>query len=174
MHRTTPDWEFLLRDPGPPPPAVPRASRLLAAARTARAARILHRYGWPRAQQYLRTMRPLHTMAPDREPALRLAHREVQPCLTVLRVVEPNALCLPRSYALAVHLSALGLPAEVVIARQRTSVGARFAFHAWAELHGEVLADIPGVQSGFTVLQRVGAEQLLAPRGDLSRPGAAR
>lgn len=154
------DWEFLLWDPGPPPPRPLRRTRLLAAARTVRAARLLRRRGWPAAQRRLRALRPaVHdlTAPPD---AIRLARREVLPCLTALRLADPNALCLSRSYALATYLTTLGLPVQVVVARQRSSVGGRFACHAWAELYGEVLADIPGVRTGFTVLQRFGSEQV--------------
>jgi hypothetical protein len=75
----------------------------------------------------------------------------------VLRIFVPDALCLARASALAAYLGALGLPAEVVLGRQRTRTNARFAFHAWTELGGEVLNDIPGVQSGYAVLQRVPA-----------------
>ncbi|WP_169314249.1 lasso peptide biosynthesis B2 protein [Streptomyces piniterrae] len=168
-------WEFLLwdNDPGPPPLPVPRRLRLLAAVRTAQALRVLRRRGWQDAQRYLRELRPLPLAAGLRpSDAVRLARREAQPCLTVLRMAEPEALCLPRSYALATYLSVLGLPAEVVVARQRSSIGGRFAFHAWAELYGEVLADIPGVQSGFTVLQRVGcAHAVRAPEAEHG-PGA--
>lgn len=138
--------------------------RLLAAARTVRAARLLRRRGWGEAQRYLRAQRPVvHAdVRLRREPseAVRLARREVLPCLTALRLADPNALCLARSYALVTYLTALGLPAELVVARQRSSIGGRFAFHAWAELYGEVLADIPGVRTGYTVLQRVGSEQV--------------
>ncbi len=82
------------------------------------------------------------------------------PCLTWLRLADPEALCLPRSYALVTYLTTLGLPAEVVVARQRSSIGGRFAFHAWAELYDEVLGDIPGLGTGFTVLQRIGSQEV--------------
>ncbi|MGV9881555.1 lasso peptide biosynthesis protein [Streptomyces sp. NPDC003006] len=83
---------------------------------------------------------------------------------TVVRLFDPDALCLTRSSALAVHLSALGVPAETVIARQRSPIGAPFACHSWTELHDEVLNDVPAaVQSGHTVLQRVGCPPLSEP-----------
>ncbi len=160
VRKPTADWEFLLWDPGPEPPRPPRWARLLAAARTVRAARRLRRHGWPEAQRRLRELRPA-MRAPARPPdAVRLARREVLPCLTALRLADPNALCLPRSYALATYLTTLGLPVELVVARQRSSIDGRFACHAWTELHGEVLADIPGVRTGFTVLQRFGSEHV--------------
>ncbi|MET9964881.1 lasso peptide biosynthesis B2 protein [Streptomyces sp. NPDC006356] len=162
------EWEFLLWGPGPadraaPPPRPPRGARLLAAARTVRAARLLRRRGWPDAQRQLRAQRPVSRYADTRrEPsrAVRLARREVLTSLTVLRLADPDALCLPRSYAIVTYLTALGLPAEIVVARQRSSIGGRFAFHAWAELYGEVLGDIPGVRTGYTELQRVGSEHV--------------
>ncbi|WP_217210739.1 lasso peptide biosynthesis B2 protein [Streptomyces sp. AC550_RSS872] len=170
-------WEFLLWDPGPvgqaaTPPRPPLGTRLLAAARTVRAACLLRRRGWPDAQRQLRAQRPV--VRDDdtwREPsqAVRLARREVLTSLTALRLADPDALCLPRSYAIVTYLTALGLPAEIVVARQRSSVGGRFAFHAWAELYGEVLGDIPGVRTGYVVLQRVGSEHL--GRADADRSG---
>ncbi|MFE0251377.1 lasso peptide biosynthesis B2 protein [Streptomyces sp. NPDC059010] len=165
MNNPTADWEFLLWDPGPAPARPPRRARVLAAARTVRAARLLRRRGWPEAQRYLHSLRPVTRHDTEPPEAIRLARREVLPCLTALRLADPNALCLPRSYALAVHLSTLGLPVEVVVARQRSSIGGRFAFHAWAELYGEVLADIPGVRTGFTVLSRFGSEHVPRVQG---------
>ncbi|QOV36966.1 lasso peptide biosynthesis B2 protein [Streptomyces ferrugineus] len=156
----TADWESLLWDPGPAAHRPPRRARLLAAARTVRAARLLRRRGWPEAQRYLRTLRPTVRRRTEPAEAIGLARREAPACLTALRLADPEALCLARSYALAVHLTTLGLPVEVVVARQRSSIGGRFACHAWAELHGEVLADIPGVRTGFTVLQRFGSEHV--------------
>ncbi|MEV1079645.1 lasso peptide biosynthesis B2 protein [Streptomyces sp. NPDC050211] len=160
MKDPTADWEFLLHDPGPPPPRPPRRARLLAAARTVRAARLLRRRGWPDAQWYLRTLRPASQAPWEPTEAVRLARSEVLPCLTWLRLADPDALCLPRSYALATYLTTLGLPAEVVVGRQRSSIGGRFAFHAWAELYDEVLGDIPGLKAGFAVLLRVGSEEV--------------
>lgn len=158
--RATADWAFLLWGPdaaGPVPRTSPTA-RLTAAVRTAQALRTLRRHGWgPATQSCLRDVRPAaraHHGLPE-AAALRVARRELPHCQLVVRLVEPDALCLARSFALAVYLSALGLPAETVIARQRTSIGARFAFHSWTELHGEVLNDIPGVRTGHTILQRV-------------------
>ncbi len=131
---------------------------------TARGLRLLHQDGWGPAHRVLRDLRPgpgadAHGSLPP-PVAVRLAHRELPGSHIVLRLCEPNALCLPRSFAFALWLSALGLPAEVVVARQRTSVSARFAFHAWTELHGEVLNDIPGVRTGYGVLQRVSSRHL--------------
>ncbi|MFM9369849.1 lasso peptide biosynthesis protein [Streptomyces sp. Da 82-17] len=156
------EWESLLWDPGPAVPRPPRQVRLLAAGHTLRAARLLRRRGWPDAQRHLRAQRPVvrDTGPQERAAAIRLARREVLPCLTALRLADPEALCLARSYALVTYLTALGLPAEVVVARQRSSIGGRFAFHAWAELYEEVLGDIPGVRTGHTVLQRVGSERV--------------
>lgn len=165
MNSVSAEWEFLLQetDGVPPPPAVPLRLRMTATARTVHALRVLRRRGWPEAQRCLREMVPAAPLGAEVSPpvALRLAHRQMVPCLTALRMAEPNALCLPRSFAIATYLSALGLPAEIVIARQRTTIGARFSFHAWAELYDEVLADIPTVQFGFTVLQRVGSEEAM-------------
>jgi hypothetical protein len=173
VNRIAGDWEFLLwdTDPTPSPSRVPVAPRLVAAARTARGLRVLRRHGWGTAQCYLRDLRPAAEARAELTPrmALRLARREVLPCHLVLRLVEPNALCLPRSFALVTYLSTFGLPAEVVVARQRSSIGRRFAFHAWAELHGEVLGDIPGVTVGYTALQRARCTRLQPPHAAQGR-----
>lgn len=160
MGDPTTDWELLLWDvSGPAPPAVPARLRVRAALRAARGLRALRRRGWGHAHRWLREQAPARGAAAALGPlppplAIRLARQELPYCQAVARVVEPNALCLPRSFALAVYLSALGLPAQVVVGRQRTHTSSRFAFHAWTELHGEVVNDIPGVQTGYTVLQR--------------------
>ncbi|MFH8350326.1 lasso peptide biosynthesis protein [Streptomyces sp. NPDC018045] len=162
--RATADWAFLLwgEDAAGPVPRTPPSAHLAAAVHTARALRGLRRHGWGVAQTRLRDLRPAtgaHRGLPV-ATAVRLARRELARCQLVVRLTEPNALCLARSFALAVHLSVLGLPAETIIARQRSSIGARFAFHSWTELYGEVLNDVPVVQSGHTVLQRVGCTAL--------------
>jgi hypothetical protein len=82
----------------------------------------------------------------------------------VLRILEPNGLCLPRSFSLAVYLCALGLPCEVTVARELTSTSPQHSFHSWAELHGEVLNDTPIVKQGYKVLQRVSADAIAAHR----------
>lgn len=162
----TADWEFLLWDVQgvPPPPRVTLSQRRDAAVKTARGLWILRRRGWGPASRYLERLQPAPGTAPHRalQPgqARRLAQREVAVGQLVLRLLHPDALCLPRSFALATCLSALGLPAEVVIARQRVTISARFGFHAWTELHGTVLNDVPSVQSGHTVLQRVACRAL--------------
>ncbi len=74
-----------------------------------------------------------------------------------MRAVHPNGLCLPRSLALATYLAAIGLPAQVIVARERICTNPRYGFHSWTELHGEVLNDNQDVTLGFTVLQRVSA-----------------
>ncbi|MGA4847086.1 lasso peptide biosynthesis protein [Streptomyces sp. G5(2025)] len=163
----TADWAFLLwgDDAAGPVPRTPLSVQLAAATHTARALRTLSRHGWGVAQCALRDLRVppgAHHDLPS-ATAIRLARRELPRCQRVVRLLDPDALCLSRSFALAVHLSALGLPAETVIARQRSSIGARFAFHSWTELHGEVLNDVPAVQSGHTVLQRVGCAALVRP-----------
>lgn len=166
MSELTADWEYLLWDTHgvPPPPRVPSRLRLYAAAHTARGLRILHRHGWGPAHRWLRDLHPgRQSPAWGSLPppvAVRLAHRDLLASQLVLRLVEPNGLCLPRAFALATYLSALSLPAEVVVARQRISPKERYGFHAWTELYGEVLNDVPGIQSGYTVLQRVGCRNL--------------
>jgi hypothetical protein len=56
---------------------------------------------------------------------------------------------------LATYLSALGLPAEVTVARAITTEVSMNSFHSWTELYGTVLNDNPDVQLGYKVLQRV-------------------
>jgi hypothetical protein len=141
--------------------------RVRAAVHAARALRLLRTQGWPAAYRYLQQLRPVHgseryTALPS-PVAIRLAREEILWSQLVLRVVEPDGLCLPRSLSLAVYLSSLGLPCEVTVARELCSSNPQYSFHSWAELHGEVINDTPSVQQGFKVLQRVRAAAL-APR----------
>jgi hypothetical protein len=170
MSARSPDWASLLTNSdGPEPPPVPIGLRAHALVHTARALRTLRKHGWGPAHQYLRQLRP--GPGSDRNAALppltaiRLARQEMPWSQLVLRILEPSALCLPRSFSLAVYLSALGLPCEVTVARELSSTSPQYSFHSWAELHGEVLNDTPVVKQGFKVLQRVSADAVTAHRG---------
>lgn len=165
------DWEFFLSDldPATTPPGIPLPLRTYAAARTFRALWIYRRHGWTAAHPYLRRLRPgpgsAALAALPAGTALRLARREIFTSQLIHRTVIPDGLCLPRSLALATYLSALGLPAQVTIARLRTVAMPKNSFHSWTELYGTVLNDNPDVQLGYAVLQRVAASQApAAPR----------
>ena len=167
MRHRAPDWAFLLASSeGPEPPPVPMRLRARAAVHTAHALRLLRKQGWGPAHRYLQQLRPVP--GSDRYAALpplaavRLARQEILWSQLVLRILEPNGLCLPRSFSLAVYLSALGLPCEVTVARELCSSNPEYSFHSWAELHGEVLNDTPAVKQGFKVLQRVSADAITA------------
>ncbi|HEX2686998.1 MAG TPA: lasso peptide biosynthesis protein [Kofleriaceae bacterium] len=169
-HRAAPDWAFLLANAaGPAPPAVPLRLRLRAAVHTARALWTLRTHGWGPAHHYLQRLRP----GPGSErytsllplAAIRLARQEILWSQLVLRLVESSGLCLPRSFAVAVYLCALGLPCEVTVARELCSSSPEYSFHSWAELHGEVLNDTPSVRQAFKVLQRVSADALTTREG---------
>ncbi|MFF0489296.1 lasso peptide biosynthesis protein [Nocardia sp. NPDC003482] len=146
----------------PAPPRPPIRLRAYAVHHTWTALRLLRTRGWGPAHHHLRDLspgpRPLTHLAPA--VAIRLARREVLYSQLTLRVTHPDALCLPRSLSLATYLSALGLPAEVIVARERTCTNPRYSFHSWTELYGEVLNDNPDVTLGFAVLQRVRARAL--------------
>jgi hypothetical protein len=156
-----PDWEFFLTDlnGASPVPRVPLRLRGYAIACTARALCIYRKRGWGVAHRYLEQLRPgpestaLATLPP--ETAIRLARREIFTSQLVLRTLIPDGLCLPRSFALTTYLSAIGLPAEVTIARGRTAAVPKNSFHSWTELYGTVLNDNPDVQLGYSILQRV-------------------
>lgn len=162
--------DFLLSDTdgAPAPPRVPWRLRLHAIRHTTRALRLLKTQGWGPAHRYHRDLRPgpgwraCAALAP--RTAILLVRREMLFSQLVLRAVEPTALCLPRALSLGVYLSALGLPAEVVLARERASSNPRYSFHAWTELYGEVVNDRPEVQLGHTVLHRVTALSLREQR----------
>lgn len=167
MRHRAPDWAFLLASSdAPEPPPVPMGLRVRAAVHTARALRMLRTQGWGPAHRYLQQLRPVP--GSDRYAALpplaaiRLARQELLWSQIVLRILEPDGLCLPRSLSLAVYLSALGLPCEVTVARELCSSNPEYSFHSWAELHGEVLNDTPAVKQGFKVLQRVSAGAIAA------------
>jgi hypothetical protein len=171
MRHSPPDWAFLLASSdAPEPPPVPMGLRVRAAAHTARALWILKKQGWGPAHRYLQQLRPVP--GSDRYAALpplaaiRLARQEILWSQLVRRILEPNGLCLPRSFSLAVYLSALGLPCEVTVARELCANDPEYRFHSWAELHGEVLNDTPVVKQGFRVLQRVSAGAIAARKGN--------
>ncbi|MGI5170275.1 lasso peptide biosynthesis protein [Spirillospora sp. CA-253888] len=157
---TAVDWEMFLcdLDPATEPPRLPVSLRVYAAGRTAQALWTYRRRGWPTARERLSRLRPgpgsavCAGLAPA--TALRLARREIFHCQLVARVLMPSALCLPRSFALAAHLRALGLPAQVTLARARTNAVPLNTFHSWTELYGVVVNDNPDVQLGYSVLQR--------------------
>ncbi|MGY0055600.1 lasso peptide biosynthesis B2 protein [Streptomyces sp. LZ34] len=170
------DWEFFLSDPDAPPPGVPPRLRLYALLATAGAAWTYRRRGWSRARPLLEGARPapgasrLRGLHP--ESVIRLARRQVFWCQLVMRVLMPRADCLPRSLALARYLSALGLPAEVCVARALTSTFDKDNFHAWTELHGIVLNDNQDVTVGYRVLQRIRSARLAdAPAAPGRRQG---
>jgi Transglutaminase-like superfamily len=165
MRQQAPDWAFLLTSSGgPEPPPVPMGLRLRAAVHTARALRMLRAQGWGSAHRYLQQLRPVpgseRYAALPPLAAIRLARQEILWSQLVRRILEPKGLCLPRSFSLAVYLSALGLPCEVTVARELCANDPKYSFHSWAELHGEVLNDTPVVKQGFKVLQRVSADAL--------------
>jgi hypothetical protein len=167
MRHRAPDWALLLASSdAPAPPPVPMRLRLRAAVHTARALRILQKHGWGPAHRYLQQLHPVP--GSDRYAALppltaiRLARQEILWSQLVRRILEPDGLCLPQSFSLAVYLNALGLPCEVTVARELCANDPAYRFHSWAELHGEVLNDTVIVQQGFRVLQRVSADALAA------------
>ena len=168
--KRAPDWAILLASSeAPAPPPVPIGLRARAVVHTARALRILRTHGWGPAHRYLQQLRPVpgserYAALPPLS-AIRLARQEILWSQLVRRILEPDGLCLPRSFSLAVYLSALGLPCEVTVARELCSSNPRYSFHSWAELHGEVLNDTPAVQKGFKVLQRVSADAITARGG---------
>ncbi|MEU5029572.1 lasso peptide biosynthesis B2 protein [Streptomyces milbemycinicus] len=162
------DWEFFLSDPDTaPPPGIPPLLRLYALLATADAARTYRRRGWSAARPLLEGAQP----APGASKfgglpagtAVHLARRQVFWSQLVLRFLMPRADCLPRSLALARCLSALGLPAEVCVARALTSTFDKDNFHAWTELHGIVLNDNQDVTVGYRVLQRIRSARLAGP-----------
>jgi hypothetical protein len=169
MSRRAPDWAFLLKSSdAPEPPPVPIGVRARAMVHTARALRLLRKQGWGPAHRYLKQLHPLagseRYAALPPLTAIRLARQEMVWSQVVLRILEPEGLCLPRSLSLAVYLSALGLPCEITVARELCSSSPEYSFHSWTELHGEVLNDSSVVKQGFKVLQRVSADATAARR----------
>lgn len=164
------DWEWLLYDvvPATAPPGIPPRLRLQAAWRTARALWLLRRHSWPEARGYLERLRPgagaAGNAALPPETAVRLARREIFACQLIVRSLAPTGRCLVRSLALATYLRALGLPAELTLARTRSCGQARNRFHSWTELYGTVLNEKQDILLAFSVLQRVPAGAGPPPR----------
>ncbi|MFE2184653.1 lasso peptide biosynthesis B2 protein [Streptomyces sp. NPDC059455] len=172
------DWEFFLTDPVPDaaPPGVPPLLRLRALRATAVTAWTYRRRGWSGARLLLEGARPAPGAWRPRElhpdVSVLLARRQVFWSQSVLRILLPRADCLPRSLALARCVSALGLPAEVCVARALTSTFEKDTFHAWTEIHGIVLNDNQDVTVGYRVLQRIGSAHLTdAPTASGPRRG---
>jgi Transglutaminase-like superfamily len=175
MTALTRQLDHLLADTDgvPAPPPVSWRLRLHAVRRTIRALRLLKTRGWGPAHRYHQSLHPgpgWQTIAAlEPRTAILLVRREVLFSQLVLRAMAPHALCLPRALALGVYLSALGLPAEVVVARERAPIHPRYSFHAWTELYGDVVNDRPEVQIGHSVLQRVSTRFPPAGRGDTAQ-----
>ena len=169
MTALTRQLDHLLADTDgvPAPPPVPWRLRLYGIRCTIRALHLLKTRGWGPAHRYHRSLHPgpgwrdNAALAPP--TAILLVRREILFSQLVLRAMAPHALCLPRALALGVYLSALGLPAEVIVARERAPTHPRYGFHAWTELYGEVVNDRSEVQIGHSVLQRV-STRLVAGR----------
>ncbi|GHO90740.1 hypothetical protein KSF_007880 [Reticulibacter mediterranei] len=161
------NWEifFMDIDAVPPPPAVPLLLHCYALRCTIRGLYLLRKKGWGVASQYLRTLRPgrganEHTTLPV-PVALRLAWRNVLPSQVLAHLFGSNARCLVRSYALALYLSAIGLPVTLMVAREKLTIHAQYNFHAWSDLYGTVLNDSSEVPRGYTVLQRIVCQRLV-------------
>ncbi|WP_082876029.1 lasso peptide biosynthesis protein [Nocardia pseudobrasiliensis] len=144
----------------PPPPRLPYRLRGYALRRTWTALRLLRAQGRGPAHRYLRDLAPppspysptrWHRRSRSDWPAAKSCSAN-WPCEQCLR-----AECAYRSLSLGAYLSAIGLPAEAIIARERTCTNPRYACHSWTELYGEVLNDNPDVTIGFSVMQRVRA-----------------
>lgn len=174
------DWEWLLYEvePATAPPRIPLRLRLHAAGSTARALWTLRRRSWPAARRYLERIRPgagaAGNAALPPETAVRLARREIFACQLIVRSLAPTGRCLPRSLALTAYLRALGLPAEVTIARTRCCGQARNRFHSWTELYGTVLNEKQDISLAFSVLQRVPSEAAPPSQRPESAIGALR
>jgi len=164
MTTLTQQLDYLLSDTqgAPAPPTVPWRLRLHAIRHTIRALRLLKTQGWGPAHRYYQNLHPglgwRKNAVLEPRTAFLLVRREILFSQLVLHALEPNAICLPRALSLGVYLSALGLPAEVIVARERALTDPQYGFHAWTELYGEVVNDRPEVQLGHTILQRVSTQ----------------
>jgi hypothetical protein len=85
----------------------------------------------------------------------RIARRELVWCQLAVRLFAPIAMCLVRSVAFCAYLRTLGLPAQLVVGRERFCLSDDDAFHAWVELAGHVVNDHDELQSGYGVMCRV-------------------
>ena len=147
------DWECLAfgKSELPPLRKVGIDRRFRSAVAYLRACFIYRRRGLPGASSYLgylkRCFRPLRIASP--EEAVRLARREMVPLRILGRFVREDILCLPASISLTAGLIALGLPAQVVVGKARHYISPNFDFHAWTEIHGVPINDVPQTQKRF-------------------------
>nr|BBH85264.1 hypothetical protein KTC_00150 [Thermosporothrix sp. COM3] len=113
--------------------------------------------GWSRAHQYLASLWPgAVAFATSSLPEIiHLARRELLFCHCLVRLIAPQALCVTRSVAFCAYLCRAGIPAHVTIGRDRFAKNERFEFHAWVEVDGVVVNDIPEVATGYSPLVRI-------------------
>jgi Transglutaminase-like superfamily/Coenzyme PQQ synthesis protein D (PqqD) len=100
----------------------------------------------------------LSTWLERRAPARRNAgaHEVATVCAAVDRAARfypKRAWCLQRSAATAAWLRARGCPAELVVGVKPLP----FMAHAWVELDGKVVNDVPQVKRRYEVIDRIGA-----------------
>jgi hypothetical protein len=86
----------------------------------------------------------------------RTARRELTWCQFFVRLLAPIGMCLIRSVAFCAYLRSLGLPAQLVVGRERFCLSDDDTdFHAWVELAGHIVNDHDELQSGYEIMCRI-------------------
>jgi len=84
-----------------------------------RAWRVLKADGIKGVDKFLKSMPFTATLPGDREWQRAFAARELPWCMTLVRLVEPDGQCLPRSVAFCAYLRALGCDARLVLGKAK-------------------------------------------------------
>ena len=124
---------------------------------------LIQRWEWRNVCQFLYAVRSWSKRRYSPSESVRFARRELLWCQGVVRLVAPVAMCLVRSIAFCIYLRALGLPATVVVGRERFGLVNDGDFHAWVEVAEHVVNDHDEVQTGFSVMQMVPSPDFANP-----------
>lgn len=120
------------------------------------AAWIYRRHGFPSVKTHLLRLQsrfdPLDVRTP--EEAARIARRQLPWLRLPGRFIGESYVCLPNSVSLTAGLIALGLQAQVVVAKPMYFLSPEFEFHAWVEVQGIAINDNPLTQRSCIVLLR--------------------
>lgn len=150
------DWECLAfgKSALPPLRKTGIGRKFRAAIAYLRACFIYRRHGLPGINSYFcdlqRCFRPLGIASS--EEAVRRARWEMVSLRILGRFVRENYLCLPASVSLTAGLIALGLPASLVVGKARHYISPNYDFHAWTEIMGIPINEVPQAQKYFVCL----------------------
>ena len=116
-----------------------RRCRGLAAA--FRAWKVLRAEGIKGVDTFLKSMRSVASLSGDDDWQRAFAARELPWCMSLVRVLEPDGQCLPRSVAFCAYLRTLGCDAQLVLGKAKFRTNPFFNFHAWVQIGAYAVND---------------------------------